>query len=426
MNKYNEMVFGKYDNHNPVALNNIILWLMMLVSSMMIIKIDDRAILIYIELLFILAVFIRYQKMVLPTNIFFWMTLISCIITLVLSQKHNIPYSYKRGALIAGRNYILVFIVIIFFNTLVKIKGLSIVSIVRNGLKAMCLSQYAWSILDYICYAGFKFDLNKYIFVSKLHMVANASQYKNGVLLASGLGWHPAIIAPVIVLGFFLFDSIWIKILIGIVTILCGNITAFIGYALCIIISIFIKLGKVKYNKISYKAIISIIIILFLIILLLSNANLRVSIMQYIDRVIGKFNFTNDVSSSTAHLRYYTSYPLVLKFSTLKQIIFGYGQGSSGYPITALFDQYSDIGYWATESDFMNILLSDGIFGFLCFYSLLLSILMKGRKINNKYSSIIFIFIIQGITYNIQFQWVILIELIFMILINYKYDIFNY
>lgn len=426
MKKSDEILFGKYDNHNLIALDGIVLWLMLLLSSMMIIKIDDRAIFIYIELIFSLVVFIMYQQLVIPRNIFFWITLLSCIITLGLSQRYNIPYSYKRGSLIAGRNYILVFIVIVFFNTLVKVKGANIISVVKNGLKAMCLSQYIWCILNYICYVRFKFDLNKYIFVTKLHMVTNASQYKNGALLPSGLGWHPAIIAPIIVLGFFLFDSIWIKILAGIVTVICGNITAFIGYALCIVFSIFIKLKKVRHNKISYKAIVSIVVILFVIMVLFLSTNLRVTVIQYIDKVIGKFNFTNDVSSSSAHLRYYTSYPLVLKISSLPQILFGYGQDNSGYPITVLFNQYSDLGYWATESDFMNILLSEGIIGFLCFYSLLFSIIIKGTKINSKYSIIILIFIIQGVTYNIQFQWVILIELIFMILINYKYDIFNY
>ena len=59
------------------------------------------------------------------------------------------------------------------------------------------------------------------------------------------------------------------------------------------------------------------------------------------------------------------------------------------------------------------------------FYGWLLMIMVKGRKINWKYTACVGIIMIEGITYEVQMDWVIVFEMIMMISIKHKIDIFE-
>lgn len=83
-------------------------------------------------------------------------------------------------------------------------------------------------------------------------------------------------------------------------------------------------------------------------------------------------------------------------------MLFGYGQGCSDYPITIMEGQYSHLDSWSIESDIVSILVSRGIIGFLCYYTFLIYIYIKGRKLDYRYSAVIIPIIIQGFGYNVQ------------------------
>ena len=119
------------------------------------------------------------------------------------------------------------------------------------------------------------------------------------------------------------------------------------------------------------------------------------------------------------------SYPLIIKNSTVLQTLLGYGEGCSGYPFTQLYGQALSYSSWSVESDFINILISRGVFGFVAFYSFLTSAIWKGIKVNKKYGIVLSIFLLQGITYNIQTDGVFFIEVLLYCFIVREKDIFD-
>ena len=135
---------------------------------------------------------------------------------------------------------------------------------------------------------------------------------------------------------------------------------------------------------------------------------------------------TEKDASTAAHLGYYSDYFKILKQSTLSQVIFGYGTGCSGYTITSLYGRYANGGTWAIESDYVNILVSRGIFGFVSYYWFLLWILVKGIKIDRRYGIFIVTILLQGFGYNIHFDYLLLIELFMYILISKHINFFDY
>jgi len=137
------------------------------------------------------------------------------------------------------------------------------------------------------------------------------------------------------------------------------------------------------------------------------------------------FGLVNDGGSGDAHKRYFTAYPQIVEISSTVQLLFGYGEGCSGHAYDLLFDQYSSLANWAAECDIMNILVSRGMIGFVIYYAFLLCIAIKGSRINYKYLFVVLIIMLQGVTYNVQFDWLFFIEGLFLIAIMRGEDIFK-
>lgn len=74
--------------------------------------------------------------------------------------------------------------------------------------------------------------------------------YKKLGILPIWFSWHSAILAPVFVIAFVLFKNTYLRILIIVESLICGNSTSFIGVVICIII---LGLNKLKNIKISRK-----------------------------------------------------------------------------------------------------------------------------------------------------------------------------
>ena len=81
----------------------------------------------------------------------------------------------------------------------------------------------------------------------------------------------------------------------------------------------------------------------------------------------------------------------------------------------SVLDNRINIGNWAIESDIMDKLYSLGIVGFVLYYTFLSKILIRGYKIDKKYTIVTLAIIIQGFGYNVQWDYIFLIELVFYI-----------
>ena len=77
------------------------------------------------------------------------------------------------------------------------------------------------------------------------------------------------------------------------------------------------------------------------------------------------------------------------------------------------------------ECDYINILVSRGIVGFISYYSLLVYIMLKGLKIDVRYFIFIFVILFQGFGYNIQFDYLLLVEIIMFISIRENINFFE-
>ena len=130
-------------------------------------------------------------------------------------------------------------------------------------------------------------------------------------------------------------------------------------------------------------------------------------------------------SSSAAHFSYYLLYPEVLRRNTFLQSIFGTGYASSGYSISQISGQYASLQHCVTESDFIDILISRGFLGFIIYYIFLLQIALKGKNVDYRYTIAMIVILLQGITYNVQFEYLFFIELILYACVGLKLNFFE-
>lgn len=405
----------------------LILYAMVFVSSLVVLQFSGRTWFLYIQVFFCLFLVIREKKVILlpykTLNLIFLLIFI-CTFSAIVS---NMPYSYKKAAVISAIYMIPMYFSASYCYGLLKEKRNILVTVVR-AFKAMALLQLLWIPLQYIFYHLAGIDINKLIFVDTLHLLENASFIRSWVYYPSGLSWHSAVLAPLMVIAFCLFRELPIRALIIIDSLICGNSTAAIGVAVCIILSVGYSLlrllkkhkNKVKKNSLIYGSIFLIILIFlfyrFSLVSVLSNQFFYIS-----SRLFGG---ESDASTS-AHLQYYSDYITVVKNSSFLQILFGYGLGCSGYTITQMYNRYVSLGNWAIECDIINIAINRGVIGFFVYYSFLFYIAIKGRKLDKRYFIVMVSILIQGFGYNVQWDYLFFLEMIFYFSIKFEINFFE-
>lgn len=338
----------------------------------------------------------------------------------------SIPLSYKKSSIIGIVQLIPIFLSVVVYSR--HVVSESFVESIKKAIIISCIIQLIWCLIQFLLYKCFSIDLNQVVFRDILHMVENPSQYKLGNYHPSGLCWHSAFMAPIVIIAFVFSENYIVKILAIIDAVICNNATAMIGIGVCLIMSIgfyaFYFL-KEKTKKIKKRTIFGIIAIVVIFILVLFNTEIFSIVIEKIVNIYERATGISRDGSSVAHIRYYLAYPKVVDDENIIQFLFGYGTSNSGYPISKLFGQYADLKSWAVESDIMNQLYSSGIFGFLIFYGLLLYIAIRGLKIDKRYFILMISLILAGITYNIQFHWVIFIEFLMYFCVRRRINIFQ-
>ena len=278
-------------------------------------------------------------------------------------------------------------------------------------------------------YSGAHIDLNQVLFRDLLHMVENPSQYKLGVYHPSGMCWHSAFMAPIAIIAFVISDSYIIKVLAVADAVVCNNATAMIGIGVCLVLSVLFSLVDFlrKTNKTTRKrTFIAIALIAVILILMSFYSDVMTNVCEKIVDIYGRATgAVYDGGSANAHIRYFTAYPNVVKNGSITQFLFGYGTGNSGYTMSKLYGQYTELKSWVVETDVMNQLYSNGIVGFVLYYGFILYIAIKGFKMDRRYFILMVSIMVAGITYNIQFDWVIYLEFLLYLTVKFKVNLFS-
>lgn len=339
----------------------------------------------------------------------------------------EVPLSYKKSAIIAMGQLLPIFFSVSLYAK--QLESMSFVNSLRKALILSCTIQLFWCLAQFLLYRGLQLDLNQLLFRDLLHLVENPSQYKLDVYHPSGLCWHSAFMAPVTIIAFVFSKHYGVKLLAVVDAVICNNATAMIGICVCVAISILFALFKFlsrSDHAAPKRAVIAAIVVILIAIPVLSYSGVLSTVFQKAVRIYERATgIVYDGGSADAHIRYYTAYPQIVEDQSTLRFLFGYGPGNSGFPISKLFGQYADLKSWAVETDVMHQVYSNGIVGFMLLYGLLVYIAVWGFRIDRRYTVLILSLVAAGVTYNIQFNWVLFLEFLLYFCVKKKINVFE-
>ena len=380
-----------------------------------------------VQVLFFLAHTVVIKKLRITKDKIIISLYVVWILSTLLCIVSDIPMSYKKNSIIAIAFLIPTFFTISFFERYIKSE--KFVASIKKALIITCVIQVILCMVQFILYNVAHIDLNQLVFRDIFHMVENPSQYKGGVYHPSGMCWHSAFMAPIVIIAFVLCNSYFIKVLAVADAVICNNATAMIGIGVCLVMSCVFSIVNYlrKTSKTARKrAFITLVFITTILIpMLVCTDTMSIVYEKIVDIYERATGVVYDGGSANAHIRYFTAYPDVVKNGNIVQFLFGYGTGNSGYTMSKLYGQYIELKSWVVETDIMNQLYSNGIVGFILFYGFLLYIAIKGYKLDRRYFVLMMSFILAGITYNIQFDWVLYLEFLLYLMVKFRVNLFN-
>ena len=400
-----------------------LIYVMIFVSPMLVLQIKGKELFLWMQILFFIVMFIEYKRIYIAKSGWIIFLFAEPFVAGIFASVSTMPDEYKRTAINLAIMSLPLYLTISYFYKMIKDR-ISVIEIIIKALKLAIITEIIWFFAQLLLYRVIGIDINQILFVDTLHLVDNASFDRSWVWYPSGLSWHSAVLAPLFVLGMLLFDNTIIRGLILLESFLCGNSTTLLGVMLCMILLMIRSMYNGKF-EVSKGKLIQIFILAILIIIVFCTPAIMDKLAEVVIRLGTRLFGAEKDASTAAHLGYYSDYIKILKNSSLSQIIFGYGYGCSGYTITELYGRYADGGTWAIECDYVNILVSRGIIGFISYYSFLLYIMLKGIKIDIRYFIFIFVILFQGFGYNIQFDYLLLIEIIMFISIREDINFFD-
>lgn len=406
---------------------NLILYLMGFFSTFYIIRIKSFQLTTLLAFVCIMSVCFLKQKInLINVNRLFLAFIISVIATSFLNLFLPMEDTYKIKVSIVA--LIELFILYLSAEQIKQLDKYSISKLI-SGLRMSCYIHIIWCLLQFVAYNFFEIDINQIIFGDLLHMSNGdygVSRYEAGRLVISGLCWHPINLAPTLALSVLLLNKWYVWFAAFFIAFYSDNSTTMVVLAtvfvLCLLTVFKGKIGKVIKSLQNPKVFFKIFIILFISVLILIQ--LIPLIQKSFNGILDRVQNTND-SSTQAHIQYYTAWPMIARKQNIIELLFGCGLGRSGAFFTRFFNQYTFIDYWSVESDPMNYLYAAGLIGFLLFYSWLIVLIVKARKISIKYVIFLLSIIAGGITYGMQFPWVINLELMIGVCVCKNIDIFE-
>ena len=296
------------------------------------------------------------------------------------------------------------------------------------GFKLCAICQVIYGYFQYFGYTFFKLDLNQVLFGKILGIDRPLSHYNYGVLVPSGFSWHSGTLAPLLVILYCMStNSPFLKTLILGIAALTQSSTCMLGVTCCVLIDSVDKLlninVKAQKKTIAYFFIAATIGIWALIKFGMAHIILN-EIKRLILRALTKSSISRDISSYY-HKRYYFGLLDIAQKSNVLQLLFGYGEGCSGYPFVKVFGQYATNSPWVVESEIANRLLNRGIIGLVLTYAWLIRIVKKGRKISKEYVKCFAALFLESVTYNIGFFWVVVVEIMLQLAVKKNINIWQ-
>lgn len=339
-------------------------------------------------------------------------TIVSCFSCLIFLNKYWFSESFK-----ATMKFIMVFLPLLCLYNSLDIKYFGKYFFI--GLYYSCIVQLGWSILQLIFWYKLNRVLNQEFFGDFLHIQTSHSwlTWHSG-FRTTGLSWESANLGISLVIGFFLSKNFWMKVAFFTGLIFCGSRSALLTLLFSLFVTfiyrIFFVNNKIKFNKGRAKKTFLIILMLALVgIISLKFINFDFSIFTntlktFTERISN--GFSGDDASAGRHMDYYFKLPDVLKKSNIFQIFFGYGTSCSGFPYTSIFNKSNDPAYvWNVESDIITVLVGNGIFGFITYYTFSIQMLSKNRKKDFDQCAAAISIIFAGIMYLYVRTWVTLV-----------------
>lgn len=366
-----------------------------------------------------LLIYIKRLKI----DVFFVISFIASLITLFTSICNEaLTTDFRTSAIINGTIYIGVLFIYLFMNNNVK----SAYSLIQ-GFKYSCKLTLFWCLLQVLLFYTFHIDLNQKFFGDFLKISGANGAYYNGSLIPTGFYTHRAILLPSLIFLLFATNNIYVILLTLFVGFLTKSTALIIGLLLTVIYKLLIW-GVENYNRrINRKSVILflMIFVIFIFICLMYHSEINEHFEYIITRIIESTSNKAD-NSSVVHFLYYKNlYPILQKLD-LHNLLFGTGFGTSGIHYTWYNGQYSFLATWVVESDYVNIVLNQGVIGFLIWYYVLAKIVLISKRYK-LWDNIGFVLIITfvGIMYNIQFTWFIIVELGMFVLTKNKIYVFK-
>lgn len=299
-------------------------------------------------------------------------------------------------------------------------------SVFLKGIYYSSIFQMFWGFLQFVFYNVMQIKINNIIFGDLLKMqTRELTQLKGNSIALSGMCWNAGNLAALMCFGYFFCDSTFLKVMFIAFSLLSGSRTLLLGMCICVIGDLYIhKNEKISLNRNTIIWALSIVTVM--VVIIFNNRLILTHLIEKINYLIEAFSRENlsSQTSSKIHLRYWLTIGQVAKWNGTIHNLFGWGNGCSGYPFSAIFGQF--VGeQWVVECDYINRLWSFGFVGFFLWYGWFIKMMLNGLKIDKKYFFLLFAILIEGITYNVIQMWSYLTLLIFFSDVMKEKNVFN-
>lgn len=285
-----------------------------------------------------------------------------------------------------------------------------------KGLYISTIIQLIWEYIEIIYWYVFKRSLNSLVFGDMLGIQAsNGWITYHGMFRPMGLSWESANLSMALIMGFILSKNTYMKILFFLSVFLGGSRTGIIGMMVALMVTLVLKFKnkKVLISREKIMELVAGIVVVSSAIVIMANiadsftgSIILPSAINSLHR-ISAFLSRSDISSNR-HLEYITKLPEIFTSYSPHHIIIGFGTTSAGLFYTLLFGWNSSVAQWSPESDFINILVGNGVIGIGCYYHMLYKVYKKNRE-NNEIKTIIIVICICGFLYAYIRSWIMLI-----------------
>lgn len=312
-------------------------------------------------------------------NVLFAIFCLSCVITSI-GASYFLPDMWSNSSWRSALKYIIIFLpfILLINKEIIKTNR----KYFFRGLYYATITHLIWEMLEIVIFSRFNFHINQYIFgeVLGIDIGRNWLFWSDGRMRPTGLSWEPANLSFVLNIGYCLSNNFIIK-LCFILGILLSTSRTGIGVLFAMIFLEFILDVVYRKNKPNFqiflkKAVIIVIAMIFISIILLQNDY----IVSNIKGTINTFVNMKSQPSANRHFEYYLRLFELIPYLNIFQILFGLGVTCAGYGFAQYLNIYSTSYVWTPETDYLSILIGNGLIGFLLYYVWIVGILKNNLK----------------------------------------------